>query len=112
MRREPGGRGRSPYPDGGKPHGNIDIAVAAVGAGSFGSIDETGGAALLEALSVNSMGPFQFTRHAARHMKDSGFIILFTTGTSTDVMPGSVAYSCAKRSQYFCPLCCGRICRA
>jgi NAD(P)-dependent dehydrogenase (short-subunit alcohol dehydrogenase family) len=76
--------------------GKIDLAVAAVGLGSFGSIDETGSAALIEALSVNFVGPFQFTRHAARYMKDRGSIVLFSTITSTDVMPGSVAYSCAK----------------
>ena len=76
--------------------GTIDVAVAAVGVGSFGSIDDTGADALLEALSVNFIGPFQFTRQAARYMGEGGSIILFSTVTSTDVMPGSVAYSCAK----------------
>lgn len=76
--------------------GHIDIAVAAVGMGSLGSIDETGTAALIDALSVNFIGPFQFTRHAARYMPEGASIVLFSTITSTDVMPGTVAYSCAK----------------
>ena len=76
--------------------GTIDIAVAAVGMGSFGSIDDTDQAALLEALSVNFIGPFQFTRYCARHMEEGASVVLFSTITSTDVMPGSVSYSCAK----------------
>ena len=76
--------------------GHIDIAVAAVGQGSFGSIEDTGADRLLEALAVNFIGPFQFIRHAARHMPAGGVATLFSTITSTDVLPGSVAYSCAK----------------
>jgi NAD(P)-dependent dehydrogenase (short-subunit alcohol dehydrogenase family) len=76
--------------------GHIDIAVAAAGLGSSGSIDDTGADQLLEALSVNFVGPFQFVRHAARHMRAGGVATLFSTITSTDVLPGSVAYSCAK----------------
>lgn len=76
--------------------GTIDIAVAAVGVGTFGSIDSTDAAGLNDALAVNFIGPFQFVRFAARHMGDGGSITLFSTVTSTDVLPGSVAYSCAK----------------
>lgn len=76
--------------------GTIDIAVAAVGMGTMGSIDETGQAALDEAFRTNFFGPFQFVRHAARHMGEGGSVTLFSSITSTDVLPGSVAYSCAK----------------
>ncbi|WP_157219433.1 SDR family NAD(P)-dependent oxidoreductase [Flavisphingomonas formosensis] len=76
--------------------GRLDIAVAAVGLGAQGSIDETGQAALDEAFRVNFFGPFHFTRFAARHMTEGGSITLFSSITSTDVLPGSVAYSCAK----------------
>lgn len=76
--------------------GAIDIAVAAVGLGAMGSIDDTGVDALEEAFRVNFFGPFQFTRHCARHMGDGGSITLFSSITSTDVLPGAVAYSCAK----------------
>jgi NAD(P)-dependent dehydrogenase (short-subunit alcohol dehydrogenase family) len=76
--------------------GRIDIAVAAVGMGSMGSIDETSQAKLDEAMAVNFYGPFQFVRHAARHMGEGGSITLFSSVVSTDVLPGSVAYSVAK----------------
>jgi NAD(P)-dependent dehydrogenase (short-subunit alcohol dehydrogenase family) len=76
--------------------GRIDIAVAAVGMGSFGSIDETGLDKLSEAFAVNYFGPFQFVRYAARHMDRGGSAVLFSSITSTDVLPGSVAYSTAK----------------
>lgn len=79
-----------------KQMGRLDIAVAAVGLGAQGSIDETGQAALDEAFRVNFFGPFHFTRFAARHMIAGGSITLFSSITSTDVLPGSVAYSCAK----------------
>lgn len=74
----------------------IDVAVAAVGQGALGSIDETGPDKLSEAFAVNFYGPFHFVRHAARHMERGGSITLFSSITSTHVMPGSVAYSCAK----------------
>lgn len=76
--------------------GKIDIAVAAVGMGSLGSIDDTGNDRLEEAMRVNFFGPFQFTRHCARHMGEGGAITLFSSIVSTDVLPGSVAYAAAK----------------
>lgn len=74
----------------------IDIAVAAVGLGSFGTIDETGMAKLDEAMKANFYGPFQFARFAARHMEGGGSIVLFSSIVSTDVLQGSVAYAAAK----------------
>lgn len=76
--------------------GKIDIAVAAVGMGSFSSIDETSQDKLDEAFAVNFFGPFHFVRYAARHMEWGGSITLFSSVVSTDVLPGSVAYSAAK----------------
>jgi NAD(P)-dependent dehydrogenase (short-subunit alcohol dehydrogenase family) len=76
--------------------GKIDLAVAAVGIGSLGSIDETDMAKLHEAMAVNFYGPFQFARLAARHMVHGGSITLFSSVVSTDVLPGSVAYATAK----------------
>lgn len=76
--------------------GTIDIAMAAVGMGSMGSIDETSQDKLLEAFSVNYFGPFQFCRYAARHMGKGGSIVLMSSIVSTDVMQGSVAYATAK----------------
>lgn len=76
--------------------GQIDIAVAAVGVGSFGSIDETTQEKLEEAMRVNFFGPFQFARYSARHMAQGGSITLFSSIVSTDVLPGSVAYATAK----------------
>lgn len=76
--------------------GHIDVVVAAVGLGSMGSIDETSQAMLNEAMAVNFYGPFQFVRYAARHMKEGGSVTLFSSIVSTDVLPGSVAYSVAK----------------
>lgn len=78
-------------------HGaGIDLAVAAVGVGTFGSIDGTNSEKLQEAFAVNFFGPFQFLRHAARLMPRGASAILFSSITSTDVLQGSVAYSCAK----------------
>lgn len=76
--------------------GQIDLAIAAVGQGTFGSIEDTGKDALIEALSVNFIGPFQFVRYAARHMPAGASAVLYSTITSTDVLPGTVAYSTAK----------------
>lgn len=76
--------------------GKIDLAVAAVGLGSLGSIDETDQFKLNEAMSVNFYGPFQFVRYAARHMEHGGSITLFSSVVSTDVLPGSVAYAVSK----------------
>lgn len=76
--------------------GGIDIAVAAVGMGTIGSIDETGQTALDEAFRTNFYGPFQFVRHATRHMGAGGSVTLFSSVTADHVLPGSVAYSCAK----------------
>lgn len=76
--------------------GRIDIAVAAVGQGAMGSIDETGQDKLNEAFAVNFFGPFHFVRYAARHMERGASATLFSSITSTHVLPGSVAYSCAK----------------
>jgi NAD(P)-dependent dehydrogenase (short-subunit alcohol dehydrogenase family) len=76
--------------------GRIDLAVAAVGQGAVGSIDETDQDRLHEAFAVNFFGPFQFVRYAARHMERGGSVTLFSSITSTDVLPGAVAYSCAK----------------
>lgn len=76
--------------------GQIDLAVAAVGMGSAGMIDETGQDKLHEAMAVNFFGPYQFVRHAARHMVEGASIVLFSSIVSTDVMPGSSAYACAK----------------
>lgn len=76
--------------------GRIDLAVAAVGQGSLGSIDQTGPDKLAEAFAVNFQGPFQFVRHAARRMEPGASAVLFSSITSTDVLPGTVAYSCAK----------------
>jgi len=76
--------------------GRIDIAVAAAGQGAMGSIDETGQDQLDEAFAVNFFGPFHFVRYAARHMERGGSATLFSSITSTHVLPGSVAYSCAK----------------
>lgn len=76
--------------------GKIDIVVAAVGQGAAASIDQTGQAQLLESFGVNFFGPFNLVRYAARHMTDGGSATLYSSITSTDVLPGSVAYSCAK----------------
>ncbi len=76
--------------------GQIDIAVAAVGVGSLGSIDDTSMAKLEEAMRVNFFGPFQFARYCARHMGQGGLITLFSSIVSTDVLQGSVAYATAK----------------
>ena len=76
--------------------GKIDLAVAAVGVGSLGSVDETDMAKLHEAMAVNFYGPFQLVRYAARHMERGGSITLFSSIVSTDVLPGSVAYATAK----------------
>jgi NAD(P)-dependent dehydrogenase (short-subunit alcohol dehydrogenase family) len=76
--------------------GGIDLAVAAVGQGAMGSIDETGQDKLDEAFGVNFFGPFHFVRYAARHMGRGASAVLFSSITSTHVLPGSVAYSCAK----------------
>jgi NAD(P)-dependent dehydrogenase (short-subunit alcohol dehydrogenase family) len=76
--------------------GRIDLAVAAVGQGAMGSIDETGQDKLGEAFAVNFFGPFHFVRYAARHMERGASAVLFSSITSTHVLPGSVAYSCAK----------------
>jgi NAD(P)-dependent dehydrogenase (short-subunit alcohol dehydrogenase family) len=74
----------------------IDLAVSAVGVGTAGSIDETGPDRLQEAFAVNFFGPFHFIRHAARHMPRGSSAIVYSSITSTDVLIGSVAYSCAK----------------
>ena len=76
--------------------GRIDLAVAAVGIGSLGSIDETGMDKLGEAFAINFFGPFQFVRYAARHMERGASAVLFSSITSEHVLPGSVAYSCSK----------------
>lgn len=76
--------------------GTIDIAVPAVGVGTLGSIDETTLDKLQEGFAVNFFGPFQFVRHAARHMGKGGTVTMISSITSTHVMPGTVAYSCAK----------------
>ena len=76
--------------------GTIDVAVPAVGIGTLGSIDATCPDKLLEGFAVNFFGPFQFVRHCARHMAAGGSITMLSSITSTDVLPGSVVYSCAK----------------
>lgn len=76
--------------------GRIDIAVAAVGQGAMGSIDEMGQDKLDESFGTNFFGPFHFVRYAARHMERGASAVLFSSITSTHVLPGSVAYSCAK----------------
>ncbi len=76
--------------------GRIDLAVAAVGQGSLGSIDASDSMMVMEALRVNFVGPFQFVRYAARNMEPGSTATLFSSITSTDVLPGAVAYSCAK----------------
>lgn len=76
--------------------GRIDLAVAAVGQGAMGSIDETGQDRLQEAFAVNFFGPFHLVRYAARHMERGASAVLFSSITSTHVLPGSVAYSTAK----------------
>ncbi|WP_156681297.1 SDR family NAD(P)-dependent oxidoreductase [Sphingomonas profundi] len=76
--------------------GHIDLAVAAVGLGSLGLIDETEDDKLQEAFGANFFGPFHFVRHCARHMVEGGSAVLFSSIASTSVFPGSVAYSCAK----------------
>ncbi|MCW1384875.1 SDR family oxidoreductase [Novosphingobium sp. KCTC 2891] len=76
--------------------GQIDIAVAAVGLGSFGTIDDTSMAKLNEAMQVNFFGPFQFARFCARHMNSGASIVLFSSIVSTDVLQGSIAYAAAK----------------
>jgi NAD(P)-dependent dehydrogenase (short-subunit alcohol dehydrogenase family) len=76
--------------------GRIDLAVAAVGRGALGSIEDTGADKLEESFHVNFFGPYHLTRFAARHMTEGGSVTLFSSITSEHVMPGSVAYSCAK----------------
>lgn len=76
--------------------GKIDLAVAAVGQGASGAIDETGHAQLMDSFAVNFFGPFNLVKYAARHMADGGSATLYSSITSTDVLPGAVAYSCAK----------------
>lgn len=76
--------------------GKIDLAVAAVGQGAAGSIDETGHTQLFESFGVNFFGPFNLVKYAARYMTEGGSATLYSSITSTDVLPGSVAYSCAK----------------
>lgn len=76
--------------------GRVDIAIYAAGWPKAGTIASTTPDDLMEALGVNFMGPFAFVRSIAEIMNDGGAISVISSLASTNVVPGQVAYACAK----------------
>lgn len=76
--------------------GRVDIAIYAAGWPKAGTIASTTPADLMEAFGVNFMGPFCFVRSIAEVMNDGGAISVISSLASTNVVPGQVAYACAK----------------
>ncbi|MET0657548.1 MAG: SDR family oxidoreductase [Steroidobacteraceae bacterium] len=76
--------------------GRIDVAIYAAGWPKAGTIASTTPDDLMEALGVNFMGPFCFVRSIAEVMNDGGAISVISSLASTNVVPGQVAYACAK----------------
>lgn len=76
--------------------GAIDCAVLVAGAGVQGMIDDIPPETLAGCMALNFEAPFHFVRHAARHMKDHGAIVLMSSIAATNPWSGYVAYGCAK----------------
>lgn len=76
--------------------GSVDVAIDAAGWPMSGLIADTTPEDLRLALAVNFCGPFWFIQNIARVMNDGGAIVLISSMAATHVVPGQVAYACAK----------------
>lgn len=76
--------------------GPIDIAVFAAGWPRAGALVDITPEALTEALGVNFTGPFFFIQALAAAMREGGAISVISSLASTHVVPGQIAYACAK----------------
>lgn len=76
--------------------GALSCAVLVAGAGVKGMIDDITPETFADCMKLNLEAPLLFVRHAARHMADSGSIVLMSSIAANNAWPGYVAYGCAK----------------
>lgn len=76
--------------------GELDIAFANAGTGSFGPIVDTDAAEWTRVIEVNLLGPLFTVKHAARHMPAGGSIVLTASLNAVQPAAGMSAYCCTK----------------
>jgi NAD(P)-dependent dehydrogenase (short-subunit alcohol dehydrogenase family) len=76
--------------------GQLDIAFANAGVGSFGQVVDVDPAEFMRVIEVNLLGPLLTVKHAARRMDDGGSIILTASLNAVQPGAGMGAYCCSK----------------
>jgi NAD(P)-dependent dehydrogenase (short-subunit alcohol dehydrogenase family) len=76
--------------------GDIDIAFANAGIGSFAAVTDAEPGDWMRVLEVNLLGPLLTVKHSARHMHAGGSIILTSSLNAVQPAVGMSAYCCSK----------------
>lgn len=76
--------------------GRIDIAVNAAGLPVTGAIAESTPGMVQAALDVNYIGNVHFIREMAAIMNDGGSIVLISSSSAAQPIPGYFSYACSK----------------
>jgi len=79
-----------------KRFGGLDVAFANAGTGSFALLTDVDAADWMRVVQVNLLGPVLTLKHAARHMRDGGSIVITASLNAVQPAPGMSAYCCTK----------------
>jgi NAD(P)-dependent dehydrogenase (short-subunit alcohol dehydrogenase family) len=76
--------------------GQLDIAFANAGTGSFAPLVDTDATEWMRVIEVNLVGPLLSVKHAARHMPAGGSIVITASLNAVQPAAGMSAYCCSK----------------
>jgi len=76
--------------------GGVDIVINAAGASQFAPLDSLDTEGFEQLVAVNVRGAFNVLSAAARHVRDGGSVLQFSTGGTKMPVPGGGAYAGTK----------------